>query len=177
MDWGRLAIDGFLLAILIAATWTDVAKGKVYNALTYSAILAGLVVNTFVEPAGIGWSDSLLGFATGFAPMFLIYLGGGLGGGDVKLMGAVGAFVGPQPALFTLLYSCIVGALLCLVILLWKEGAPGLVARWLDRKRPAGEPDGFEAHRFPFALAILVGAAWTLTEVHSGKTLLDLLSS
>lgn len=164
-------MDGLLLAILIAATWTDVTKGKVYNALTYSAVIAGLVLNGFLRPAGLGWNAALLGLAMGFVPMFLIYLGGGLGGGDVKLMAATGAFIGPTPALYTLLYSCLVGAGLCLFLILWREGGAGVAARWMDRKRPAAEDDGFEAYRFPFALAILVGATWTLVEVHSGATL------
>ncbi|MFV1959997.1 MAG: prepilin peptidase, partial [Planctomycetota bacterium] len=97
MEVGRLVFDLPLLLVLGLAVWTDVRDGKVYNRLTYPAALLGLVLNATVRPPGVGLGQASLGLAVGFIPLFLAFAVGGLGGGDVKLMGAVGAFLGPWP--------------------------------------------------------------------------------
>jgi prepilin peptidase CpaA len=166
-------MDGLLLAIAASAAVTDVRQGKVHNVLTYTGVIAGLVLNA-VLPAGIGLGQALLGLVVGFVPLFLAYLAGGLGGGDVKLMAAVGAFVGPAAALWALLYTSIVGAALCLALILWKEGSAGLLVRMslLARKEATDEPRA-DRLRFPFAVAVLAGAAWVITERNLGRSLLD----
>jgi len=166
VDVGLLAVHSLLLLILIAAAVTDIRSGKVYNVLTYSAVLAGLALNATV---GIGLSAALLGLATGFVPMFVIYLAGGLGGGDVKLMAAVGAFLGAYPTLFALLYTCLIGGILAFTVLLWKEGFTGAWMR-VRHKTAAAAP------RFPFAVAIVLGTAWVLVEGHLGMSALDALT-
>jgi len=170
-------MDGLLVAILIAGSVTDVRSGKVYNSLTYSAVAAGLLLNAFLRPGGLGLEASLYGLLTGFVPMFVIYVAGGLGGGDVKLMAATGAFLGPRATLYALLYTCIVGGVLALGILLWREGFAGIYLRIRDWRKSRLAEDGHTAHRFPFAVAVLAGAVWSIVEARSGRSLLELLRS
>jgi prepilin peptidase CpaA len=78
--------------VLVAAA-TDLWKFKVHNALTVPLGLMGLIYHACVG----GWPGlgaSFLGAAFGFSILFLFYVMGGMGGGDVKLMAAIGAWLG-----------------------------------------------------------------------------------
>jgi len=89
-----LVVNGCLLAVVAAAAVVDLLTGKVPNWLTYPAAALGLGAWAFMR----GWpgvGSSAAGLAVGFVPLFILYrTGAGLGGGDVKLMGAVGALRG-----------------------------------------------------------------------------------
>ena len=176
MDSGRLAMDGLLLGVLAAGAVTDVRSGKVRNTLTYGGIVAGLVLNALVRPAGLGLGPALLGMLVAGVPLLVVYLAGGLGGGDVKLAAVAGAFLGPVAAAYALLYACLMGAVLAIGLILWKEGYTGVVVRvsavfGFSRKEYAL----LVPLRFPFAVAVLVGAAWALTERNLGASALALL--
>ena len=167
---------GLLLAVAAAGAVWDVRSGRVPNELTYTAALAGLVLNALLRPAGIGIGQAALGLAVGFLPLFFVYLAGGLGGGDVKLMAAVGAFLGPLATAYALLYACLVGAVLSVAVILWKEGIGGAILRFGRLFRRSREKDdGMNRLRFPFALAVFVGTAWAVTERTLGRSVLDLI--
>lgn len=77
----------------IAAAASDLRTRRLPNWLTVSAFVAALAAHTAINGlAGLGFS--LLGFATGFGILLILWLIGGGGGGDVKLMGALGAWLG-----------------------------------------------------------------------------------
>jgi prepilin peptidase CpaA len=176
VDAGGWATSALLLAVAAAAAYTDVRWGRVPNALTYTAALAGVVLHEVVRPSGLGWGTAALGLLTGFVPMLVVYLGGGLHGGDVKLMAAVGAFLGPLLTAYALLYSCLAGAALCLGLILWKEGVGGVILRVGGALRRSGPGDDeLPRLRFPFAVAVLAGVAWVVAERAAGTTLVDLL--
>ena len=86
-----------IVLVVIAAGW-DLATRRIPNVLTFGAALAGFFVHGYIA----GWSgaeSSLAGWAVGvlfFFPMFAL---GGMGAGDVKLLAAVGAWLGPSAGL------------------------------------------------------------------------------
>jgi len=169
-------MDGLLLSIAAGGAWTDVRSGKVYNTLTYSAVAAGIVLNGLLpSPPGLGAGQALLGLLVAAGPLFVAFLAGGIGAGDVKLMAGVGAFVGPHTALYALLFSCLAGAVMALAVILWTEGYGGVLLRIRAALRFQGGEDGFARLKFPFGLAILVGTAWAITERNLGASALDLL--
>lgn len=181
----RLALDIPLLVIVLVAAVTDVRRGRVYNWLTYPAAVLGLVLNMLL-PAGIGLGSAFLGLLVGFVPLFLAYLSGGLGAGDVKLMGAVGGFLGPHAAAYALLYTCIVGAVLCLMLIIAREGFAGIWLRLFGGRKGKQAPDSdlpdddlpnddLPELRFPFAVAVLLGVVWLLVEQYVGQSLIDQL--
>jgi prepilin peptidase CpaA len=81
-----------LVAVIIAA-FTDVRSFKIYNALTLPLLASGLVYHGMVGGSG-SLLLSVLGMLFGFFIPFLLFLAGGMGGGDVKLMAGVGAWLG-----------------------------------------------------------------------------------
>ena len=108
---------------LVAAGW-DVATRRIPNVLTFGAALAALVVHGYVG----GWSGAGMaaaGWAAGVALFFPVFALGGMGAGDVKLLGAVGAWLGPVAAVWVALYSGIAGGVMGLLV----AGFSGYLAR------------------------------------------------
>ncbi len=98
-----------LLVILFIAIYTDSTKQKIYNWLTFPTLLLGFVISFFNK---VGIVDSLIGFIFAFMVSLIIYITGGFKGGDVKLISAVGAWLGKSLILPALLYIFISGGIL-----------------------------------------------------------------
>jgi prepilin peptidase CpaA len=78
--------------VLVAAV-TDLWQFKVHNLLTLPLLLGGLIYHTYV--GGLpGLGASFLGASFGFSILLVFYMMGGMGGGDVKLLAAIGAWLG-----------------------------------------------------------------------------------
>jgi prepilin peptidase CpaA len=95
---------------VVAAGW-DVATRRIPNALTFGAALVAFAAHAWIG----GWpgaAAALAGWAVGVALFFPIFALGGMGAGDVKLLGAVGAWLGPLAAVWVALYSGIAGGAL-----------------------------------------------------------------
>jgi prepilin peptidase CpaA len=109
-----------VLALVMAiAVYVELKENRIPNWLTFSGMALGLAIS-YVQGKPFFWS-SLCGFAIGFGFLFLFYIFGGVGGGDVKLMGAAGALMGAQlikPALF---YTAAIGAFLALMMVIWRK--------------------------------------------------------
>jgi len=107
-----------LLGIVAVAAAIDVRTRRIPNILTFGGTALALVYHGWLGGlAGLGQSAG--GWALGialFLPMFLVK---GMGAGDVKLLGAVGAWLGPAGVLWSALYSVIAGGLLALAVGAW----------------------------------------------------------
>lgn len=110
--------EAVLLILVTVGASTDVFTGKIPNILTYPACVFGLVWG-LAESGGVGLLGSVWGLLLGFVPFFLLFLAGGLGGGDVKMMAAVGAVMGFEFTLTAMINSIFVGALIALLIVIW----------------------------------------------------------
>jgi prepilin peptidase CpaA len=126
---------------------------------------------------------SLGGFATGFGILLVLWLIGGGGGGDVKLMGALGAWLGPLLTLGVFLGSTLIavfGMLLLFLITLMQVGYSRARKQYLVRRTQggvavlAGDPAMAERrararampYAVPVALATIFALAWyVLTRV------------
>lgn len=105
-----------IVIAVIAAVW-DLKTRRIPNVLTFGAALAAIVVHLWLQgPAGAGWAVAgwLVGVAF-FLPFFAL---GGMGAGDVKLLGALGAWLGPGPVVWVALFSLIAGGIIGLAVAL-----------------------------------------------------------
>lgn len=112
------------LAAAMVAAVTDLWKYRIYNILTWPLLLSGLIYQGVVAGEA-GLVLSVLGVCVGFVPMALLYLGGGLGAGDVKLMAGLGAWLGPVMTIQVLLASWLAAGLYAVVVLSCNWISPG----------------------------------------------------
>jgi prepilin peptidase CpaA len=109
-----------LLVGLAMAVYTDHADRRIPNWLTLPLALAGLLnALAWGFPISAGWA--VLGLVVGFVLMFLKFAIGAAGGGDVKIMAAIGAWIGPIGALQVFLLYQIIG-LFVVLFMAWKTG-------------------------------------------------------
>lgn len=132
-----------LAAPLAVAAWKDLRTIRVPKWLTVGCAAGGLLFNVvrcawrgaaglpghIIEPPGLlagvadGVAFSLAGLAVGFAVYFAMWVLGVCGGGDVKLVAATGAWLGPRFILGAILFSLPVVVVLCVVsYLAWLGG-------------------------------------------------------
>ena len=102
-----------------AAMYFDLKYRKIPNWLTVSVFVLGFVFH--IATSGLaGLTFALGGFAAGFLPLLVLWLIGGGGGGDVKMMGALGAWLGAPITLIVFLGSAIVALLMMIGMMAWK---------------------------------------------------------
>ena len=111
IEFGRIVA----LGVVVAAAVIDVRTRRIPNLLTFGT--AGVALIYALWTNGLhGLALSAAGWATGiavFLPMFLLR---GMGAGDVKLLGAVGSWLGPGAVLYAALYSALAGGVLALIV-------------------------------------------------------------
>ena len=109
------ASDPLVLAAVAAASGTaaaiDLRTGRIPNPLTASIAVAGLGLAAF-GLTGHSMGGAAVGAAIGFALMMPGHVLGGTGAGDVKLLAALGTWLGPGGVLMAFLYSAIAGGVL-----------------------------------------------------------------
>jgi prepilin peptidase CpaA len=129
--------DAAAVALGCAAVVGDLRHRTIPNWLSGAGVAAGLICGVWSGGAR-GGCMAVAGAAVGFAAFLLWHWLGGLGGGDVKLMAAFGALLGPSDIATAAVLAAIAGALLALAATLWKPRmatipyAPAIVAGvWL----------------------------------------------
>jgi prepilin peptidase CpaA len=105
-----------LSPILILASTTDILSHKIPNWLTFPSIITGILFNSYMTGLQ-GGLLSVCGVLVGMAFYLPFYMKQGIGAGDVKLMGAVGSFLGPSGVFYAFLFSSIAGGLYALLLL------------------------------------------------------------
>jgi len=153
-------------SIVILCAITDWRRRIIPNYLTYPGILWGFGLGVAPE-SSLSIQSSLAGFGIGFIPALLLFAMGTMGGGDVKLLAAMGALVGYPGILDVLFLSILMGAALGVSLLIWRgqflstlRGMRGLILAMfypgLAKQVPAMDSE------FPFAVAIALGTLWAL---------------
>jgi len=137
--WG-LALwlrDWPLVAALVAVSFIDLDLRIIPDEISLGGLVWGLLTS-FLDPR-LDWSGAALGALAGFGIFYgfawlywFLTKRSGLGGGDIKLLAMLGAFVGVHGVLVTILVSSVLGSLFGVVSALWERRTKGLV----------GEADG-----------------------------------
>lgn len=170
------AIIATCLALaLTTASVTDVLKQKIYNWITFPAIILGFVLNG-IAYHGAGLLASLEGLGVGMLWILVYALAGATSAGDVKLLMAVGALMGPRFTGLTLLCFALAGGVFGAVFALRKGVLAHTVKNTLTGLMVLGmvkSPDSLKsmaenskAGKMPHAPAIAVGAlaAWAISK-------------
>lgn len=155
---------GFFLLLIISFV-TDIKSMKIPNKITVPAMCLGVAFH-FVVDGFTGIWHALEGGAVGFGIMLILYLCGAVGGGDVKLFGAIGTWVGTYLTLTTMMYSIFVAGLIGILILLWRREALQRIKRVfvsifgaiLLKSIVPIQANAKGQLQFPFMLAVLPGA-------------------
>ncbi|HEY1297268.1 MAG TPA: prepilin peptidase [Chloroflexota bacterium] len=100
-------VEGCAVSVAGLAAVTDVWSRRIPNWVTFGTLLLGVVLNTWLHGAE-GLVGAVAGAALGLALLLPFYAMGAVGAGDVKLLGALGALLGPQALLWVALYAAIV---------------------------------------------------------------------
>lgn len=151
-----------LIAVLVIAVVTDVRYGKIKNWLTLPAIAIGPLVH-YAE----GGSSYALYSLEAIGVMLLVSLVfiafGVFGGGDIKLLLAVGSLGGMALVRDSLLCTALAGGLLSIFYLMHRRMAGDMAKRianfiWLKMIFGAGSLDGVRTGiKMPYSIAIAVG--------------------
>lgn len=97
-----------VLATAGFATWFDLRQRRIPNWLCVVASVAGIALH---------WRDALAGAGLAALIYGALFLLGGVGAGDAKLMIALGALAGPMPWLLVFAYSAVAGGIHAVVLL------------------------------------------------------------
>jgi len=160
-------------AVVVAtvACGFDLRTRRIPNVLTLSAAALAVVFHSLAS----GWNGALFsafGLVLGLAIFFPLFILRGMGAGDVKLLGALGAWLGPVNILWTAMYGGIAGGILAVAVAvvhryLWRalSNIWGLFLYWGAvgmKPMPALTLGNAPGPRLAYAIPIAVGTAVTL---------------
>jgi prepilin peptidase CpaA len=137
----ELSFGSILLVVVVslftaaAAVW-DHRYRRIPNALTVPVFLAGWVYQGLFH----GWSglgQGAMGFALGFGMLFILWMIGGGGGGDVKLMGALSVWLGFHLTLLVVILSTVLVVAGTFGAVLWALACGGL-RREIEQRAATG---------------------------------------
>ena len=154
------------IAIAIVAAACDLRMRRIPNLLTFGAAATGLMYHL---SSGGPWAfgGSAAGWMVGALVFVVPFALRGLGGGDVKLLAALGAWIGPGDVLWLALYTGVAGGAMAVVVAL----ANGYLRRAFDnvwlllchwriaglKALPELTLDGSSAPKLAYAVPILAG--------------------
>src|SRR5213593_3360041 len=107
-----------LIVLVALAAWSDLRTRRIPNSITVTGAAAGLLLQAFYHGVS-GAVQSLAGAGLGLAIFLVFYVASGMGAGDVKLFGAVGAFAGPQAMVVVFVFTALLGGIAALSLALW----------------------------------------------------------
>jgi prepilin peptidase CpaA len=164
--------------LAVIAGVMDWKSRRIPNWLTVPSLVVGIAVNTWLR----GWrgtKESLLGAGLGLILLLPFVLLRSLGAGDWKLVGALGAFVGPQRLITVLFVTVLAAGIMALVLVIWKRrfietmrNIAHLLASLFSFQFPGQELtlDNPQSIKVPFGVAVAVaiivytaGQGWYLS--------------
>lgn len=162
------ALAVVLGVLVVVAAVLDFRTRRVPNWLTAGGVVVGLGLHVFLDGWG-GLKFSLLGLGLGFVIFLPLFALRGMGGGDVKLMAAIGAMAGVTNTFVIFILTAVLGGVLAMGMLLWKGGMGrtfrnvGFILGQLARgraphaKRPELDIDSSASMKLPYAIPMALG--------------------
>jgi leader peptidase (prepilin peptidase)/N-methyltransferase len=118
---GQSLVLTLLATSLLIVSCIDLEHKIVPDVITLPGILAGLFASLFIT--SVGFINAIVGVCLGGGLFFLIAIlsRGGMGGGDIKLVAMIGAFLGWQAVLVTIFLGALSGALVGISLMMLKK--------------------------------------------------------
>jgi prepilin peptidase CpaA len=170
----QLALYAVLALALVISVVTDLRSRMIYDVVTLPTAGLSLVLR-FIwvglrgsgPTAQYGLLPGLVGLAVGFVLFFIMFAFGGMGGGDVKLMAAVGAALGWPIILHAVVFTALVGGLQAIIALLWDGSLLRTLAnavRMLGHALHIKRVEEAQPSRkyVPYGVAIALGTCWAV---------------
>jgi len=104
----------------LIAGWTDWRSRRIPNWLTVPGLAVGILANSIIF-CWPGCKSALFGAGLGLLLLLPFVALRSLGAGDWKLVGALGAYLGPQRLLLVLLGTIFVNGIMAVVLIIWKR--------------------------------------------------------
>ena len=116
-DGNQVALFAFLVTgvTAVVAAVFDFRRFRVPNALTVPLCISGLAFHAI---AGEGLMYGLSGVAVGLGVLLVFYVTGVMGAGDIKLLAAVGAWIGPTNTLYVFCVAGVLAGIYSLVVII-----------------------------------------------------------
>jgi prepilin peptidase CpaA len=153
----RYALIAILLLFTVGAAVFDWRAKRLPNWLTVSMAVTGLLFHLTVgavlggwSGAGLGLLHALGGFAIGFGLLFILWVIGAGGGGDVKYTAALGTWLGPGPTFYVIVVAVCLVAVMSAVVMLWEVTRLGFrrsKARYIEQKKVRKEAQSEQARQ------------------------------
>ncbi len=147
--------------LLASALYTDIRSRVIPNVITLPVIVGGILFHFYIS----GWSGGALfafkGALTGGGLLIVLFVLGGMGGGDVKLLAALGAWLGTGAVIQVFIYGAAAGAAIAVFLVIFKKKKMTLMRIWNDlvyfsitgkRVPVSGKEEGF-----PYSIPIAAG--------------------
>jgi prepilin peptidase CpaA len=163
---GNQVIWFLTLSLVAAAGWIDGRSRRIPNWLTVSGFVAGVAAHLVFD----GWRGGLValeGAGVGLLILLPLVLLRALGAGDWKLIGAVGAFLGPVMLWFVLFASVMVAGAMAIISMIQAKrvcetlrNVGLLIMGFLTfgfRAHPEISLDNPDALKLPFGVAAAIG--------------------
>lgn len=152
--------------LLFLAVINDIKENKIKNKVILPFLLLGLITN-FIMDGKIGVKNSLIAILIPFLTLFLFYVLGMLGAGDIKFFCAIGSIMGIEFIIYSMAYSFIIGGVIAIIIMLSRKNGIDRfkyffsyikgVLLTLSISPYTNFQDKSDGGKFPFAIAIAIG--------------------
>ena len=111
---------------MVVVTFIDLEHQIIPDVISLPGIVAGFIFSFFIPQ--LGWLNSLIGIVVGGGSLWLVASGyelltkkEGMGGGDIKLLAMMGAFLGWKSIPFIIFVSSLIGSVIGITVMLMRE--------------------------------------------------------
>lgn len=162
------------VGVMASMVNSDLREARIPNALTYPAALVGVLLHAIAADSVLsGIGQGMAGFGLGFGILFLGYMFGGIGGGDVKAAGALGALTGLNTAAYGLLYTGLLGGVIAMGLMIWKgrfwSSMKNIFRFFFTALVPMLQTEmPKEENQIPFPLGVALAGGWLWAMAEEG---------
>lgn len=115
-----MLINILLALVVMISLFTDLINHKILNVIVIPGAILGFIINVDYT----GWQGFLFsgkGLLVGIGLLLIPFIMGGLGAGDVKLLGAIGAIKGTEFVFNTFLGTALAGGIIAVIVFLTRK--------------------------------------------------------